>query len=221
MTKVVDEIVTEADVLVSVQKTRELLKKYMATSSKRPTFVLDGPLKPVPQCLVDGCELLEDRSEFLRRLPKGGVIGEVGTLYGDFAAEIIATCAPARLEIIDIAFNNLKPNNKTLMEEFGCIFHQGMSWDCLARLPDHHFDMLYIDAGHSFDACSKDLKEAGRVVKPGGLIACNDYTLIDPYHLVPYGVVQAVNAFAIERQAPFVYFTMQISGYYDVVLRNR
>ena len=80
--------------------------------------------------------------------------------------------------------------------------------------------MIYIDACHSYEAVALDLAQAVRVVKAGGEIVCNDYTLFDPWNFVPYGVVQATNECMIKHRIRMKHFVQQVSGYYDVVLTN-
>lgn len=48
------------------------------------------------------------------------------------------------------------------------------------------FGAAFIDGDHSFETCSLDIRHARRLVRPGGVIACHDYTPLWP------GVVQAV-----------------------------
>jgi ubiquinone/menaquinone biosynthesis C-methylase UbiE len=210
----------QREILEKLHTAQQLVRTYLIEFKKRPLFLFDGPLRSIPQRLLDGCVVLESRQEILRRLPKGKILGEVGTLYGDFAVEILEICEPTKLEIIDASFANLTVENERRLKAAGCGFYLGNSWDVLATFEDHHFDMLYIDARHTYEAVSKDLEQAGRVVAPGGLIVCNDYTLFDPHGLYPYGVVQATNEYALRRNLTFVYFALQVSGYYDVALRN-
>lgn len=53
-------------------------------------------------------------------------------------------------------------------------------------LPDHYFDLVYIDADHSYDHAYEDYSIWVHKVKEGGIIAGHDYDSSHP------GVVQAV-----------------------------
>jgi predicted O-methyltransferase YrrM len=207
-------------VLTSIRETRASLRAYMTETGQRPTFILDGPIALPDQELLAECTILRTREELLMRLPKHGIMGEVGTLHGDFAVQIMRSCEPKELHIIDIGFNNLNRENEVALRSYGCEFHEGLSWEMISRFPDRYFDVLYIDADHSFDAVVKDLEQASRAVREGGLIVCNDYTLWGLWDFRPYGVIQAVNALANKLRLPFVYFALQVSGYYDVALRT-
>ena len=66
--------------------------------------------------------------------------------------------------------------------------------------------MVFIDAEHTYDALSKDLRAWYRTVKPGGVIACHDYKgrldkltekIGDPN--VGWGITRACHEFAEEH----------------------
>ena len=60
------------------------------------------------------------------------------------------------------------------------------SQEALPPLPEHTFDLMFIDGDHSEEVASFDCRQALRLVKPGGIIAVHDYTPRWP------GVLQAV-----------------------------
>jgi predicted O-methyltransferase YrrM len=68
--------------------------------------------------------------------------------------------------------------------------HKGSSNDILKKFPNDYFDMVYIDADHSYDGVKSDLEICYNKVKNGGYICGHDYTT----HRFP-GVVQAVDEF--------------------------
>ena len=45
---------------------------------------------------------LKDREEMLRRLPKQGIVAEIGVNEGDFSEEIISICQPKKMVLIDV-----------------------------------------------------------------------------------------------------------------------
>lgn len=53
-------------------------------------------------------------------------------------------------------------------------------------------DWVYVDADHSFEGCLFDLKNAMRIIKPGGLLLGDDFYPSKP------GVMRAVVEFSIE-----------------------
>lgn len=67
---------------------------------------------------------------------------------------------------------------------------KGNSFDILSSLPDSFFDMIYIDAGHSYNEVYNDLKLSLSKLKIGGFLCGHDYNL----NLYPQ-VFTAVNDF--------------------------
>lgn len=53
-------------------------------------------------------------------------------------------------------------------------------------------DWVYVDALHSFDGCLQDLRNAKKIIRPGGILFGDDYGDLKP------GVKRAVNCFIIE-----------------------
>lgn len=52
-----------------------------------------------------------------------------------------------------------------------------MSHDARPDWPDDkHIDFLWIDGDHSYEGCKTDLEDWAPLVRPGGSLACHDYT---------------------------------------------
>ena len=66
----------------------------------------------------------------------------------------------------------------------------------LVELTYNFFDLIYVDAYHSFNGCSKDLKTWYPKVKKSKFFVGDDYRndMVNPY--VKFGVIEAVNKFA-------------------------
>jgi predicted O-methyltransferase YrrM len=77
--------------------------------------------------------------------------------------------------------------------------NEGQSWDMLARWPDDHFDLIYIDAAHDYDSVKKDAEVAVRKIKRDGILVFNDYILWPGQLAKPYGVIQAVNDLVVNH----------------------
>lgn len=185
-----------------------------------PLIYAGSPVPPVPpQELLEGCTVLTDRYEILRRLPKGGRFAEVGTLYGGFAVQIATIIQPEELHLFDLRFDLVSDENRNRLPS-NTVFHQGDSSTGLKALGEAFFDITYVDADHSYAAVYKDLEAAYYVTKPGGFIICNDYTLWSFPQGRPYGVFAAVNEFAIAKGLKFCYLALQCHGFYDVALRR-
>ena len=75
--------------------------------------------------------------------------------------------------------------------------HRMSSDDWFKDQPDNMLDWIYLDGDHSHEGCLKDLRNAHRVVKSGGLILGDDYAWPFQKHGKP-GVTKAVDEFIKE-----------------------
>jgi hypothetical protein len=168
------------------------------------------------QDLVKDCRVFASRYDLLDALPKDGIVAEIGTETGAFATQILARCRPRELHVIDIDYARFDPS---LTADGRLRRHEGLSQAIMAQFPDQHFDWIYIDAEHTFDAALGDARASAPKLKDGGLMIFNDFAHIDPY-LGRYGVHRAVTAFALETRWPMHMFAMNPAALYDVALRK-
>lgn len=62
--------------------------------------------------------------------------------------------------------------------------------------PDEYFDLIYIDADHTYEGCKADIEAWYPKVKKGGFIIGDDYSnMRAPHTGVKFGVIKAVNEF--------------------------
>lgn len=189
---------------------RRLLRLVKLSASRA------APSVQVPDDLLKDCRLCASRIDLVRRLPAGGVVGEVGTLEGAFARAIIEAASPSALHLMDFDFTRVP---RALLEEARVHAHAGDSAETLHAFPDHFFDWLYIDADHSYAGVMRDIKAAAPKVRPGGFLVFNDFAHIDPL-LGSYGVHRAVCEFAVEQRWPFRLWSFDPHALYDVALQR-
>ena len=180
----------------------------------RPT---PPPAPAVPQELVEEARLCGDRSELIRRLPKGGTVAELGTLLGDFARHILDTAAPERLHICDIHLANCR---KDVLADPRVSAQEALTTDWLPQFPDGHFDWIYVDADHAYEAVRADIAAAHAKVKPGGYLVFNDFARMMRPGLGVFGVHQAVTEFMVAARWPVAFFAFQGEALYDIALRR-
>lgn len=72
------------------------------------------------------------------------------------------------------------------------------TFDAAKHFPDNYFDLIYIDADHTYEGCRRDLEEWYPKVKKGGFFLGDDYVNnhISPNTGVVFKVAKAVTEFA-------------------------
>jgi SAM-dependent methyltransferase len=200
---------------------RDLVELEERTDDRR--FWGEGLLVEAPQLgneHLRNCVVVPTRTSLLQRLPKGGIVAEVGVLHGQFSREILANVSPLELHLID---HKLEPGARDLATKTAATvrLHEGDSATVLNQFPDGHFDWLYVDAQHTYDGVVRDIGVARRKVKPHGLLVFNDYTPWSYVEMQPYGVVAAVNELCLSDGWEIVCLALPAHMYCDVALRRR
>jgi hypothetical protein len=126
---------------------------------------------------------------------KEGTYGEIGVFIGDFSKYLYSNLQPHHLALFDlfeglcgsgdVNGNNMHfvQNLHTEYEKLSLYFqgekvaiHKGDSKQLLAeKYEDNTFDMLYIDAEHTYESVKKDLEQSFKKVKHNGFIMGHDY----------------------------------------------
>lgn len=160
------------------------------------------------------------RDELLSMVRKNGTIAELGVFAGEFSENILNVCNPKELILIDkfppkdISSGNVDGNNiisfngnylfKLVSEKFknnkNVKIIRDYTYIALSNFPDDYFDMIYIDADHSYEGCKRDLYIALNKLKEGGLIMCHDYEINSEKCLqnFSFGVKKAVDELEME-----------------------
>ena len=105
-----------------------------------------------------------------------GFIAEIGVQNGVHAFEIMNDLRPSTLYLIDIMKDWEK--TKDNLKDFKNInFISKTSVEASKDFPDNFFDLVYIDAEHSYDAVRQDIETWIPKVKECGVIAGHDWKL--------------------------------------------
>jgi len=191
----------------------------------------------------NNARLFFDRTEMLLTLrpEKGLAICEVGVGLGQFSRFVLDHMRPRIFVAIDSYDLHTQQTiwGRPAADVFGKRTHrafyedmfskyrtilrvqEGQSHECLATWPDAEFDILYIDAGHTYEDIKRDAAMGSPKVKQDGLLVFNDYTLYDHFGSAPYGVVQAVNELIVASDWQVVGFSLQREMYCDIALKRR
>lgn len=78
------------------------------------------------------------------------------------------------------------------------------SFDSAKRFNNNYFDLIYIDADHSFESCLKDINDWYPKVKKGGFLLGDDYRIYEGRSpRIKFEVIEAVNEFAKKNNLEF------------------
>lgn len=139
----------------------------------------------------------KNRLRMLEQMPKGGRCAEIGVWNGGFSGVILDVTTPTELTLID-PWDLLSDQNaddwthkkhedhaemnrmfRNVERNYGhfpqVIIRKGFSADVLSSFPDDYFDWIYIDGNHLYEFVRKDVELGFRKVKPGGVIAGDDF----------------------------------------------
>jgi len=180
------------------------------------------------------------RKDFINTLEKKLDILEIGTGGGDYANLLLTITNPKKLDLVD-TFNEIDAEifediplkrfssdshfdfvkNRFINEKKVNLF-KGDSAEVLPKIKDK-YDYIYIDADHRFELVEKDLYNATKILKDGGIIGLNDYADkgSDKHNVYPYGVINAVNFFLdINRDWEVIGFALHGLMFCDIYLKK-
>ena len=191
---------------------------------------------------LDNARLFADRRDLVRSLDRyrGSVVAEVGVAFGDFSQFLIDELAPTKFDAYDYfqlhrsASMWGKPPSETLRDathrEFfeerfssqiqtGIVqIFEGDSSTYLNGQSGYLYDLIYLDADHTYEGVRKDAAAAIGKLKPDGLLIFNDYIMYDYCVHAPYGVVQVVNELCVEHGWKITHFALESSMFCDIAI---
>jgi len=114
------------------------------------------------------------------------IIAEIGSQRGDNADRMFNVLHPMKMYLIDPwdlidqgLYLNQKDNYEYVLSQFEnnpqIEIRKVLSWDIFPEFPDDYFDLIYIDGDHDIEPCKKDILEAIRTTKIGGIVGGHDY----------------------------------------------
>jgi hypothetical protein len=200
---------------VNLRRAQPRVVKQMARAL-RAVATPWSPSPAIPQETLEHCHVLADRTILAQRLPKGGVIAEIGVEHGYYSQEILDISRPSELHLFDLDFGTTAQH---VLSDPAVRLHKGPSAETLALMPDASFDWIYVDGDHSAAGVQADASVAMTKVKPGGFIVFSDYGIIDPY-LGRYGVHEVVSAFIARERWPVRYLALNTMALHDIAVQR-
>ncbi len=171
---------------------------------------------------------LPTRQHMLHQLPKHAVIAEIGVNKGDFSAEILSTCTPLKLMLIDVwtsqryhegLFEGVKNRFSTGIQSGQIEIKRAFSFDAIATCPDAYFDWVYLDTDHTLETTRRELELLRLKMKPGGIIAGHDYIMGNWNGGIRYGVMEAVREFCLKYDWEMIFLTHELQDHPSFAIR--
>ena len=165
---------------------------------------------------TSGARIVANRSALLKYLPKGGVVAELGVDKGLFSQQIIESCKPEKLHLVDVwaseRFNEQKASNvsrifKKQIDNGSVILNRKLSTEVVSEFDDFYFDWIYIDTDHTYENTLLELKVFAKKIKIGGYIAGHDYSMGNWLTGAKFGVIEAVSEFCVTEGWKLVFLT--------------
>jgi Methyltransferase domain len=201
-----------------------------------------------PEISTIGNEHLTDarlhanRKSMVASLPvlHGGKIAEIGVFKGAFSTFLIEELKPRQFFGFDSFAMHKRVNRRgiTGAQLFEGLTHrqyyeramakfrdivvpvEGLTAHTLPAYTDRSFDLVYVDAGHSYAEVKVDAAFAAEMVSEAGFLVFNDYILVDPSNYIPYGVVPVVNDLVVNHGWIIVGFALEEYLFCDIALRR-
>lgn len=123
-------------------------------------------------------KIIENRNELIKKVPKGLIWAELGVFDGEYSEQILKWAKPKRLYLVDIwkgswlsgdkdgTNERSYPDMQQVMEDLKKKFKKEPVKFCQMTTDDFYktyrfcFDVVYIDADHSFESVKRDLENA-------------------------------------------------------------
>jgi hypothetical protein len=176
-----------------------------------------------------------ERARLLRRLPKHSVGVEIGVWAGDLSAAILRAVRPVQLHLLDpwafapderyeqAWYGGARAGSQAEMDEVykrvlqrfeteiadgAVVIHRSTSAEAAAGFEDASLDWVYVDGNHLYEYVRADLELFAPKMRPGGLLAGDDYGAAGWWD---DGVRRAVDRFLVT----------QAGAYEPVLLRDQ
>jgi len=135
------------------------------------------------------------RNDLISALPKNLIMAELGVFKGEFSHELLTRMQPKELYLVDIwqgsyVSGDKDGNNHVNVDDMELVYNDiKKRYECISevkvvRCPsgeylescaNNTFDMIYVDADHSYEAVTNDLQLSFLKIHNSGLLMGHDY----------------------------------------------
>ena len=171
------------------------------------------------------------RQQVINLISEGNVCAEIGVYRGDFANEMLKK-SPAKLHLIDpwksisdipdrwhsVPQSDMDSIKSSVVSRFSgnpvVEISEKFSTDAVQDFEDGYFDLIYIDANHSYEFVKSDLENWWPKLKSSGFICGNAYQNNEyQVKVLDFGVVPAVDEFVDKNLSSIKDFRSQDAQY--------
>jgi predicted O-methyltransferase YrrM len=198
------------------KKINQVIKSRI--KSERESVLRAIPRNDLESKHISNLQFLLDREALVDRLPKHGVVAELGVNRGEFSEVILANSLPRKFHLVDtwgseryhdglrkaVHTKFEKEVNSNVVE-----MNLGLSTEVVKQFPDGYFDWIYIDTDHSYSVTADELRLYEPKMKENGVIAGHDFAMGNWRAGIKYGVMEAVYEFCLKRDWEMLYLTME------------
>jgi len=178
---------------------------------------------------IANLKVLTNRKALLEKLPKDGLVAELGVNKGEFSQEILRVSKPQIFYLVDAwdserydggLRNRVESMFVNQITAGKVMIHQGYSTDLASSFEDRYFDWIYIDTDHSYQVTKAELHAYKNKIKPDGIIAGHDYSQGNWGKILRYGVMEAIHEFCIQEGWELIYLTIEMSDNTSFAIRR-
>lgn len=113
------------------------------------------------------------------RFPEIPLVGvELGVFMGTMSKWLLAYKPSMHLTMVDIRRRKELDSVLKWFPKETWDFYEMTSHSAAALVPDDHFDFVFVDADHSFEAVKQDIHDWLPKVKPGGWLCGHDFNKV-------------------------------------------
>lgn len=212
------ENVTNVKILDELHSTLALSEKIHEHFGDTQETVL-GETKQLGPFHLEDTQLLTDRVELLKRLPKYTKCVELGVANGDFSRQILEYLKPEELNLVDLwgserynteMYQSVRKYFANHASTNTNIYRQS-SIDACSLFADESLDFVYIDTTHGYKTTKAELEMYSKKLKPNGILAGHDFSQGNWRRRSRYGVIEAVYDFCVQSNWKLKYLTMDIT----------
>src|SRR5262249_6620777 len=105
-----------------------------------------------------------------------------------------------------------------ILDKADLVIREGNSHEELHTFSDNTFDLIYIDALHTYGEVLQDARVAAQKCKGDGVIIFNDYIMMNHKNGVKYGIVPVANHMITEEGWKVVGFALNQQMFCDIAI---